>query len=113
MTCIFCQIAAGERSATMVYQDDVVVAFRDTNPQAPTHILIVPREHITGPSDLDETHALVAGHMLVVAAQIAREQGLAADGYRLVLNQGQHGGQSIFHLHLHLLGGRRMRWPPG
>jgi histidine triad (HIT) family protein len=113
MSCVFCQIIAGQRPAEMVYEDDQAVAFRDIHPQAPVHILIVPREHIIAPLDFDESDATLAGHLVLVAAQVARQEGIAADGYRLVLNQGHDGGQSVFHVHLHLLGGRRMTWPPG
>jgi histidine triad (HIT) family protein len=113
MTCVFCQIAAGERAATIVYQDDLAVAFRDINPMAPVHILVIPREHMVGPLDLDDTNAPLAGHLMAVAATVARQEGIAADGYRIILNQGRNGGQSVFHLHLHLLGGRRLTWPPG
>ncbi len=113
MACIFCQIAAHERSAQIVYEDDQVVAFHDVNPIAPVHILVIPREHITGPVDIGDESAELAGKLLVAAAKIARQEGFAADGYRLVLNQGRNGGQSVFHVHLHLLAGRRMQWPPG
>ena len=113
MDCVFCQLAARERPARIVYEDEHAVAFHDTNPQAPVHILIVPREHIDGPLDVDGTNEQLIGHLVTVAAQVARQEGIAANGYRLVLNQGRHGGQSVFHLHMHLLGGRRMVWPPG
>ena len=113
MSCLFCQIAAGERVAQIVYEDDQVVAFRDLNPQAPVHILVVPRDHITAPLDIDSSTEQLAGHLVAVAAQVARQEGFAEDGYRLVLNQGRNGGQSVFHVHLHILGGRRMQWPPG
>lgn len=111
--CIFCQIIAGERPARRIFEDDTAVAFHDTMPQAPVHILIVPREHIGGPLEVDGTNERVIGHLIAVAAQIARQEEIAVDGYRLVLNQGRNGGQSVFHLHLHLLGGRRMLWPAG
>ncbi len=113
MECPFCQIVAGERPARIVYEDDHAVAFVDANPHAPTHILVVPREHIAGPLDVDDTNEYVIGHLVTVAGQVARQAGIAADGYRLVLNQGHNGGQSVFHIHLHVLGGRRMHWPPG
>jgi histidine triad (HIT) family protein len=90
-----------------------VVAFRDVNPMAPVHILVIPREHIVGPLDFDETDEPLAGHLILVAARVAQQEGIASDGYRLVLNQGRNGGQSVFHVHLHVLGGRRMAWPPG
>ena len=113
MACIFCRIAARDLPATIVYEDDQVIAFRDMQPQAPTHILIIPKEHISGPVDLDDSKALLAGKLIAVAGVIAQQEKIATDGYRLVLNQGSHGGQSEFHVHLHLLGGRRMTWPPG
>jgi histidine triad (HIT) family protein len=113
MSCVFCRIIAGQAPATIVYEDEQAVAFRDIMPQAPVHILIVPREHIPGPLDVSGDNEALVGHLVAVAAKVARQEGLAADGYRLVLNQGRYGGQSVFHLHLHLLGGRRMTWPPG
>ncbi|HEX3051908.1 MAG TPA: histidine triad nucleotide-binding protein [Aggregatilineaceae bacterium] len=113
MACIFCQIASHERGAQIVYEDDQVVAFHDVNPMAPVHILIISREHITGPVDIDDENAELAGKLLVAAAKIARQEGFAEDGYRLVLNQGRNGGQSVFHVHLHVLAGRRLQWPPG
>ncbi len=113
MACVFCQIVAGERPANIVYEDERAVAFRDINPQAPTHILIIPREHIDGPADAGADNEMVIGHLVAVAARVAADEGISAGGYRLVLNQGRNGGQSVFHVHLHLLGGRRMGWPPG
>lgn len=113
MSCIFCEIARGDRSAQIVYEDERVVAFRDISPQAPTHILVIPREHITGPLDFDADNEHIAGHLIAVAAKVAQQEGIDGDGYRLVMNQGSHGGQSVFHVHLHVLGGRRLTWPPG
>jgi histidine triad (HIT) family protein len=113
MSCVFCDIASGKRRGEIVYEDDRVVAFRDVNPMAPVHILVIPREHIAGPLDFDETNEPLAGHLILVAARVAQQEGIAPDGYRLVLNQGRNGGQSVFHVHLHVLGGRRMGWPPG
>ncbi len=113
MSCIFCQIAAGEIDSEIVYRDEQVVAFRDLNPQAPTHILIIPTQHIENLADASEEQAALLGHCNVVAAQIAREEGIAEDGYRLVTNVGADAGQSVDHLHFHLLGGRPMQWPPG
>jgi len=113
MACVFCEIVAGERPAAIVYEDEAVIAFHDVNPAAPVHILVIPREHLGGPHAFDHTNAGLAGHLLVVAAQVARDLGIAPSGYRLVMNDGAHGGQSVFHVHLHLLGGRRMAWPPG
>ncbi len=113
MTCIFCQIATQERPARIIYEDDRAIAFNDLSPQAPTHILIIPRQHIAGPLDVDETNEQIIGHLVAVAALVARQQGIGDDGYRLVINQGRNGGQSVLHLHVHLLAGRRMAWPPG
>jgi len=113
MSCIFCQIAAGEIDSAIVYRDGQVVAFRDLNPQAPTHILIIPIPHIENLADASDEEAGLLGHCNLVAAQIAREEGIAEDGYRLVTNVGANAGQSVDHLHFHLLGGRRMHWPPG
>jgi histidine triad (HIT) family protein len=111
--CIFCEIAGGERPARIVYEDEHAVAFHDINPQAPTHILIIPRDHIDGPAATSADNEAVIGHLVTVAARIAADEGISAGGYRLVLNQGRNGGQSVFHVHMHLLGGRRMGWPPG
>lgn len=111
--CIFCEIAAGHRAADIVYQDERAVAFRDLNPQSPVHVLVIPCEHISGPLDASAANESVIGHLVAVVAQVARAEGLADDGYRLVLNQGRNGGQSVFHIHLHVLGGRRLGWPPG
>jgi len=110
--CIFCRIAAGEIPATVVFKDDEVVAFRDLSPQAPVHLLLVPRRHI---ASLDEAHAADAsllGRLLLAAKDLAAREGIAG-GYRLVNNCGPSAGQSVFHVHLHLLGGRPMGWPPG
>lgn len=111
--CLFCKIIAGAIPATLVFQDDQLVALRDINPVAPMHILFIPRRHVaslaeTGPGD----QALLGG-LLAAAARQARAEGLAEDGYRVVINTGQDGGQSVSHLHLHLIGGRAMHWPPG
>lgn len=108
MDCLFCKIVAGEIPATFVHQDDEVVAFRDIQPQAPTHILIVPRRHIESVAELAAEDAALGGHLLLAAGQIARSAGVAESGYRLVTNSGAEGGQSVLHLHLHLLGGRQL-----
>jgi len=111
--CPFCQIVAKQKRASVIYEDPRVVAFRDINPQAPVHILIVPTKHISSLNEIDmEDHELL-GYMLDVARLIAKSEGIAEEGYRLVLNSQEKAGQSIFHLHFHLLGGRRMGWPPG
>ena len=111
--CIFCRIASGDLESDMVHQDDMVVAFRDINPQAPTHIVLVPRKHIPALNDLgDEDDALVA-HLVRTAAKLARRENIAQSGYRLVANCGPAAGQSVAHIHFHLLGGRDLTWPPG
>jgi histidine triad (HIT) family protein len=111
--CIFCAIAAGEIAADIVHQDDDVVAFRDTNPQAPTHILVIPREHIGSAAELTPAQDQLWGRLLHVAQQIGVSEEIDESGYRLVTNVGRNGGQTVHHLHLHLLGGRPMTWPPG
>jgi histidine triad (HIT) family protein len=111
--CLFCGIAAGEIPATHVHDDETVVAFRDINPQAPTHILVIPREHIASAADLSLEQDDLWAHLLQVALQLARSEGIDADGFRIVTNVGRSGGQTVAHLHLHLLGGRPMTWPPG
>jgi histidine triad (HIT) family protein len=108
MDCIFCQIAAGDIPTDIVHRDDRVVAFRDISPQAPVHVLIIPREHITYLSDLTGEQSALAGHMVGVANQLARSEGIADSGYRVVVNCGQQGGQLVPHLHMHLLGGREL-----
>lgn len=111
--CLFCRIAAGDTSADIVYEDEQVVAFRDINPQAPVHVLVVPREHIATINDLDTERAGDVGRMYLAAAAIARNEDIADDGYRTVMNCNKGAGQTVFHLHLHVLGGRPMSWPPG
>lgn len=111
--CAFCGIAARERPAEILHASDRVVAFRDANPQAPTHILLIPREHIDSLTDIGEEHGAVLAEMFQVAADLARAEGIDRSGWRVVANVGPDAGQSVFHLHFHLLGGRRMRWPPG
>ena len=110
--CIFCRIAAGQIPATIIAKNDDAIAFRDLNPQAPTHVLVVPREHVVSAADLTEASGPLLGRLFSVAADIARREGLD-DGWRLVSNVGPDGGQSVAHLHVHLLGGRAMGWPPG
>jgi histidine triad (HIT) family protein len=111
--CIFCKIAAGEMDAEIVYEDEQCVAFRDINPQAPTHILVIPRTHITGIAETEESDRDLLGHLLLTVADVARDEGIAESGYRTVINWGAEGGMEVAHLHLHLLGGRAMSWPPG
>jgi histidine triad (HIT) family protein len=112
MSCIFCKIVEGSIPSTAVYQDDVCYAFADLHPQAPTHVLVIPREHIGSMQDTRESHRGMLGHLHWAAAEIARQKGLG-NGYRIVVNTGEDGGQTVDHLHLHLLGGRHMTWPPG
>ena len=104
--CLFCRIVAGEIPATIVHETEQAVAFRDLNPQAPTHILIVPNVLIPTVNDVTTEHELALGRMMTVAAKIARDEGLADDGYRLIVNCNRHGGQEVYHIHMHLLGGR-------
>ena len=111
--CIFCKIADGEIETDFVYEDDQVVAFRDLNPQAPTHVLVIPRAHIATTNDLTAENADIVGRMTLAAKQIAEQDGIAERGYRTVLNCNPEAGQSVFHIHLHVLGGRPMGWPPG
>ena len=113
MSCLFCRIVAGEIPAVRVYEDDDLVAFADVNPAAPMHVLIVPRAHIATLNDLRPEHDALVGSMQRRAAAIASERGFAASGYRTVFNCNAAAGQSVFHLHLHVLGGRSLAWPPG
>jgi histidine triad (HIT) family protein len=110
-SCIFCRIARGEIPAQMVVNGKDIAAFRDLNPQAPIHILIIPKKHIASLDDSNDSDLL--GRMMALAAAIARQEGIAKSGYRTVINTGKDGGQSVDHLHIHLLGGRHMTWPPG
>ena len=110
---IFGRIAAGEVPADIVYEDADLVAFRDLSPQAPTHILIIPRKPIPTLNDLEQADAELVGRLILAAAKVAKQVGIADDGYRVVVNCNAAGGQTVFHLHLHLLGGRPLQWPPG
>ena len=112
MDCIFCKIVAGEIPSNKVYEDDTVLAFKDLNPTAPVHILIIPKTHFESAADIDESNSAVIAHIFEVAAVIAKEQGLD-DGFRIVNNCGELGGQTVKHLHFHLLGGRAFGWPAG
>ena len=112
-SCIFCKIARGELPATVVHDEADLLAFSDLSPQAPQHTLLIPRKHIASLDDLDEGDWELIGRLIIVARDLARRQGLAKAGYRLVTNVGADGGQSVDHLHLHLLGGRPLSWPPG
>ena len=111
--CIFCKIANGEIPTNYIYEDDMVVAFNDIAPQAPEHIIIIPREHISSALQLDDANADVVGHIFKVASKIARDKGFAENGFRIVNNCGKDGGQTVGHLHFHVLAGRNIGWPPG
>ena len=111
--CLFCKIVAGDIAADIVHRDELVVAFRDTSPQAPTHVLLIPVEHVVSAASLGEEHGPTLGRLFAVAARIARDEGVADAGFRLVTNSGSAAGQSVHHLHFHLLGGRSLAWPPG
>jgi histidine triad (HIT) family protein len=111
--CLFCKIIAGDIPSARIYEDDVCVAFNDISPQAPTHILVIPREHFDSLEKAETRHKETLGHLLLTAAEIAREKGFAEDGYRVVINTNAAGGQTVFHLHVHLLGGRQFVFPPG
>jgi histidine triad (HIT) family protein len=113
MDCLFCRIVAGEIPAEVVHQDERAVAFRDINPQAPVHVLVIPRDHMESLDDAGLKDEALLGHLLRVAARVANEQGLSESGYRTVVNTGAGAGQSVFHLHLHVIGGRALTWPPG
>ena len=112
-TCIFCQIIAGERPSQKLYTDELATAFRDAHPAAPTHVLVVPNRHLASVNDLEPEDEGLIGHLFSVARRIAEEEGIQHSGYRLIVNTGPDGGQTIFHLHLHVLGGQRMRFPMG
>lgn len=111
--CLFCRISAGEIPADLLHQDERAIAFRDINPQAPVHLLVIPREHMDSLDDASQKDEATLGHLLRVAARLANEEGLSESGYRTVINTGAGVGQSVFHLHVHVLGGRGMNWPPG
>jgi len=111
--CLFCKIIAGEIPADIIFESETAIAFRDINPQAPTHVLIIPRQHVATINDIESEHESLVGSLFSTAKTIAEEEGLSADGYRVVMNCNEAAGQTVFHLHLHLLGGRRLVWPPG
>lgn len=113
MSCLFCKMVEGEIPTDKVYEDDGLLAFRDINPQAPTHILIIPKKHIATLNDASVEDQALLGKIMLKARELAAAEGLAEDGYRVALNCNSHGGQSVYHIHLHLLGGRQMAWPPG
>ena len=111
--CLFCKILDGEIPCDRVYENDQVIAFRDVNPQAPTHILVIPRKHISTINDLTADDKDIVGDMVLAAQTIAKQEGIEESGYRLVMNCNEGAGQTVFHIHLHILGGRNMNWPPG
>jgi histidine triad (HIT) family protein len=111
--CLFCKILAGEIPADIVFESDSVIGFRDISPQAPTHVLVIPRRHISTINDLEEGDRELVGELYLAAKQIASDEGLSEAGYRVVMNCNEGAGQSVFHIHLHLLGGRGLGWPPG
>ena len=111
--CLFCRIVDGSLPADIVYENDSLIAFRDIDPKAPTHILLIPRRHVATMNDLQDGDESLVGDLFLTAARIAADEGLADDGYRVVMNCNEAAGQSVFHIHLHLMGGRTMTWPPG
>ena len=111
--CLFCKVISREIPASIVYEDDRVLAFNDINPQAPTHVLVIPKRHIASLNDLSADDDQITGELARRAAAIAKERGISAGGYRTVFNTNRDAGQTVFHIHLHLLGGRTMHWPPG
>lgn len=111
--CLFCKMLAGEVPADIVYESDTAFAFRDINPQAPTHVLIIPRQHIATINAIEDGDQEIVGSLFSAAREIAANEGFAEDGYRVVMNCNEAAGQTVFHLHLHLLGGRELEWPPG
>jgi histidine triad (HIT) family protein len=111
--CLFCKMASGEIQPDVVYDDEEVLAFRDINPQAPVHVLVIPKRHISTLNDLEPGDTELMGKLFQAAKSIARQEGIADDGYRTLVNCNANGGQEVFHIHLHLVGGRRMSWPPG
>ena len=113
MSCLFCKIVSREIPASIVYEDDRVLAFSDINPQAPTHLLVIPKRHIATLNDLTPEDDAIVGELVRRAAALATERGIAADGFRTVMNTNRDAGQTVFHIHLHLIGGRPMHWPPG
>lgn len=113
MDCIFCKISNGEIPVEKIYEDDSIVAFNDINPEAPVHILIIPKEHISSALEINEVNSHIVSKIFVVAAKLAKKYGISEKGFRIVTNCGEDGGQSVKHLHYHMLGGRSLSWPPG
>ncbi|MGY3726024.1 MULTISPECIES: histidine triad nucleotide-binding protein [Cobetia] len=113
MDCLFCKIINREIPADIIYEDEEVLAFNDINPQAPTHVLIIPKQHIATLNDIEESQLATVGRLQYTAARLAKEYGFADDGYRVVMNCNEDGGQTVYHIHMHLMGGRRFTWPAG
>lgn len=111
--CLFCKILAGDIPAEIIYESDTAIAFRDINPQAPTHVVIIPRKHIATINDIEPDDHAIVGSLYAAARRIAKEEGFSGEGYRAVMNCNEAAGQTVFHIHLHLLGGRALSWPPG
>ena len=111
--CVFCQMVGHEKPATVLFEDDLCLAIQDIHPKAPVHVLVIPRKHITSLNDDAEGQEPLLGHLLAVAARVARMKGIDGTGFRTVINTNAHGGQTVYHLHVHVLGGRPMTWPPG
>lgn len=113
MDCLFCKIVNGDIPATVLFEDNDVIAFEDIMPQAPSHFLVIPKRHISTLNDLTDEDASVIGKLQITAAKVAKEKGIAEAGYRVVMNCNENGGQTVYHIHMHVLGGRAMTWPPG
>lgn len=113
MSCIFCQIVDKTLSASVLYEDELCIAFEDIQPQAPVHFLVIPKKHITTVNDLTDEDEAIIGRLYTVARKVCQTKGIDQDGYRLVMNCSRNGGQTVYHIHLHVMGGRRMIWPPG
>ncbi|RBO83537.1 histidine triad nucleotide-binding protein [Marinomonas aquiplantarum] len=113
MDCLFCKLVKGEIPATILYQDDDVIAFEDIMPQAPCHFLVIPKRHISTLNDLTDEDASLVGKLQITAAKVAKQKGISDEGYRVVMNCNEMGGQTVYHIHMHVLGGRNMTWPPG
>ena len=111
--CIFCSIVKGEIPSKKIYEDELVMAFNDIEPQSPTHILVIPKQHISSANEIDDDNKAIIGHIFSVVGKIAKEQGFAESGYRVVNNCGEDGGQTVGHIHFHVLAGRQLQWPPG
>ena len=113
MECVFCQIAKGEIKSDIIYEDETIIAFNDQNPQAPIHFLVIPKEHIASANEISESNGAVISKIFISIANLAKEQGFAENGYRIVNNCGKDGGQTVDHIHFHVLAGRSLQWPPG